>query len=105
MKASANAFLQECEVLPSKTFIVCMVLLYWNFTLYLLQVLPETPLHTVISEHNARVSASELVPSLLLYKFHAPVDPFIEVLVKTLGSEPAWQELWSKLHTTLSQIK
>lgn len=28
-----------------------------------------------------------------------------EVLVNTLGSEPAWQELWSKLNTTLHQIK
>lgn len=36
---------------------------------------------------------------------HYKVMYFIEVLVKTLGSEPAWQELWSKLHTTLSQIK
>lgn len=29
----------------------------------------------------------------------------IELLVNTLGSEPAWQELWSKLQTTLSQIR
>lgn len=25
LKASANAFLQECDVLPSKTFIVCRI--------------------------------------------------------------------------------
>lgn len=43
-KASANAFLRECDVLPSKTLIV----------------LPETPLRVVIAEHNARLNASKI---------------------------------------------
>lgn len=41
-----------------------------------------------------------LLPLLLLLLWYD-----LEVLVNTLGSEPAWQELWSKLHTTLNQIR
>ena len=49
------------------------------------QVLPDTPLQSIIADHKSRKDTS--------------------ILVNTLGTVSAWNALWNKLDHTLKQLR
>ncbi len=49
------------------------------------QILPETPLDSLIAEHKLRSDAT--------------------ILLSRMGPSSTWRALWDKLHTTLEQLK
>lgn len=68
-----------------------------------MQILPDTPLSTVIAEHKARAESGE--DRVLTWCILFTCRSNLGLLQEKLGAQASWDALWEKLQHYLSQLR